>query len=56
MPERENTQGRTRDREPNMAQPPPGATTSNTKEWERETWVARMATLSNSRPGGHPHP
>ena len=49
MPERENTQGRTRYREPNMAQPPPSATPSNTKEWERETWVAPMASLSNFR-------
>ena len=36
-------------REPNMAHPPPGATPDNTKEWERETWVARMASLSNFR-------
>ena len=59
MPERENTQGRTRYREPNMAHPPPSATPSNTKEWERETWVARMASLSNFRhhvPGDIPTP
>ena len=49
MPERENTQGRTRYREPNMAHPPPSTTPSNTKKWERETWVARMASLSNFR-------
>ena len=49
MPERENTLGRTRYREPNMAQPPPSAGPSNTKEWERETWVALMASLSNFR-------
>ena len=47
VPEREDTQGRTRYREPNIAHPPPSATPSNTKEWERETWVARMASLSN---------
>ena len=47
VPERENTQGRNRYREPNMALPPPSASPSNTKEWERETWVARMASLSN---------
>ena len=49
MPERENTQGRSRYREPNMTHPPPSAIPSNTKEWERETWVARMASLSNFR-------
>ena len=32
-----------------MAHPPPSATPSDTKEWERETWVARMASLSNFR-------
>ena len=56
--ERENTQVRTRYREPNMAHPPPSPTPSKTKEWERETWVARMASLSKfpaQRPGGHPH-
>ena len=31
VPERENTQGRTRYREPNMAHPPPSATPGNTK-------------------------
>ena len=59
VPERDSTQGRTRYREPNMAHPPPDATPNSTKEWERETWVARMASLSNFRhhvPGGHPHP
>ena len=45
--ERDNTQGRTRYREPNMAHPPPEPTPDNTKEWERETWVARMASLSD---------
>ena len=42
-----------------MAHPPPSATPSNTKEWERETWVARMASLSNFRhhvPGDIPTP
>ena len=49
VPERDSTQGRTRYREPNMAHPPPSATPDNTKEWERETWVARMDSLSNFR-------
>ena len=49
VPERDSTQGRTRYREPNMAHPPPGTTPDNTKEWERETWVARMASLGNFR-------
>ena len=42
-----------------MAHPPPGATPDNTKEWERETWVARMASLRNFRhhvPGDIPTP
>ena len=59
VPERDSAQGRTRYREPNMAHPPPGATPDNTKEWERETWVARMASLSNFRhhvPGDIPSP
>ena len=59
VPEREDTQGRTRYREPNMAHPPPSATPSNTREWERETWVPRMASLSNCRhnvPGDIPPP
>ena len=47
VPERDSTQGSTRYREPNMAHPRPGATPDNTKEWERETWVARMASLRN---------
>ena len=29
--------------------PPPSATPRDTKEWETETWVARMASLSNFR-------
>ena len=49
VPERDSTQGRTRYRKPNMAHPPTGATRDNTKEWERETWVAWMASLSNFR-------
>ena len=49
VPERVDTQGRTRYREPNMAHPPPSASPSDTKEWERETLVARMASLSNFR-------
>ena len=59
VPERDSTQGRTRYREPNMAHPPPDATPNSTKEWERETWVARMASLSNFRhhvPGDIPTP
>ena len=59
MPERENSKGGTRYRKPNMAHPPPSATPSNTKEWERQTWVARMASLSNFRhhvPGDIPTP
>ena len=36
VPEREDTQDRTRYREPNMAHPPPSATPRNTKEWERD--------------------
>ena len=59
VPERDSTQGRTRCREPNMAHPPPSATPNNTKEWERETWVARMACLSNFQhhvPGVFPTP
>ena len=31
--------GRIRFHEPDIAQPPPSATPSDTKEWERETWV-----------------
>ena len=45
VPERDSTQGRTRYREPNVAHPPPSSTPNNTKEWERETWVALMASL-----------
>ena len=59
VPERDSTRGRTRYREPNMAHPPPDATPDSTKEWERETWVARMASLSNFRhhvPGDIPTP
>ena len=59
VPERDSTQGHTRYREPNMAHPPPSADADNTKEWERETWVARMASLSNFRhhvPGDIPTP
>ena len=54
-----DTKGRTRYHEPDMAHPPPGATPDNTKESERETWVARMASLSNFRhhvPGDIPTP
>ena len=47
VPERDSTQGRTRYGERNMAHPLSSATPDNTKEWEQETWVARMASLSN---------
>ena len=49
VPGRVDTKGRTRYHEPDMAHPPPDATPDSTKEWERETWVARMASLSNFR-------
>ena len=49
VPGRVDAKGHTRYHEPNMAHPPPGATPDSTKEWERETWVARMASLSNFR-------
>ena len=49
VPGRVDTKGSTHYHEPDMAHPPPGATPDNTKEWERETWVARMAYLSNFR-------
>ena len=49
MPGRVDTKGRTRYNEPNMAHPPPSATPSDTKEWERETWVAQMVSLGNFR-------
>ena len=42
-----------------MAHPPPSATPSDTKELDTETWVARMASLSNFRhhvPGDVPNP
>ena len=59
VPGRVDTKGRTRYHEPDMAHPPSGATPDSTKEWERETWVARMASLSNFRhhvPGDIPTP
>ena len=59
VPEQMDTQGRTRYREPDVAHPPPSATPSDTKEWERETWIARMASLSNFQhhvPGDVPDP
>ena len=49
VPERVDNQGRTSYGEPDMANPPPSATPSDTKEWDRETLVARMASLSNFR-------
>ena len=42
-----DTKGHTRYHNPNMAHPPPGATPDSTKEWGRETWVGRMAFVSN---------
>ena len=59
VPGRVDTKGRTRYQEPDMAHPPPSANPSDTKEWERETWVARMASLSKFRhhiPGDVPTP
>ena len=59
MPGRVDTKGRTRYHGANMAHPPPSATPSDVKEWERETWVARMASLNNFRhhvPGDVPTP
>ena len=59
MPGRGDTKGRTRCQEPKMAHPPPSATPGDTKERERETRVARMASLSNFRhhvPGDVPGP
>ena len=52
-PGRVDTKGRTRYHEPNMAHPAPSATPSDTKEWERETCVDRMASLSNFRDHVH---
>ena len=49
VPGRVDTKGRTRYHEPNMAHLPPSATPSATKDWERVTWVHRMASLSNFR-------
>ena len=59
MPGRVDTKGRIRYHQPDMAHPPPSATPSDTKEWERETWVARMAAAGNFRhhvPGDFPTP
>ena len=59
MPGRVDTKGRTRYHEPNMAHPPPSTTPSDSKEWESETWVSQMASLSNFRdhvPGDVPTP
>ena len=42
-----------------MSHSPPSANPSYTQEWKRETWVARMASLSNFRhhvPGDVPNP
>ena len=54
-----DTKGGTRFHEPNMAHPPPSTTPGETTAWERETWVDRMASLSNFRdhvPGDVPSP
>ena len=59
MPGRVDTKGRTRYQKPDMAKPPASATLSDTKEWERETWIARMPSLSNFKhhvPGDVPTP
>ena len=59
MPGRVDTKGRTRYHEPNMAQPPPSTTPTDTMAWETRTWVDRMASLSNFRdhvPGDVPTP
>ena len=59
MPGRVDTKSRTRYHEPKMAHPPTSTIPSDTKEWERETWVDRMAYLSNFRdhvPGDVPTP
>ena len=59
MPGHVDTKGRTCYPEPDMAHPPLSATPSDTKEWERETWVDQMASLSNFRhqvPGDVPTP
>ena len=56
---RVHSKGRTRYHEPDMAHHPPSASSSETKEWERETCVAWMASLSNFRhhiPGDVPTP
>ena len=44
-----DTKARSCYHEPDMAHSPPSATPSDTKDWERETWVDRMAFLSNFR-------
>ena len=49
MPGRVDTKGRTCFHKPNMAHPPPSANPTDTKAWERETWVDRMASLSKFR-------
>ena len=53
------TKGRTRYREPNMAQPPRSTTPTNIMAWEERTWVDRVASLDNFRDhvqGRHPVP
>ena len=59
MPGRLDNKGRSRYHEPNMAHPPPSASPSDTKAWERETWVDGMAFLRNFMdhiPGDVPTP
>ena len=59
MPGRVDTKGCICYQDPNMARPLPSATPSDTKAWEREIWVDRMASLSNLRdhvPGDLPTP
>ena len=48
-PERVTTKGRTRYREPNMAQPPPNTTPTDTMAREMRMWVDRVPSLSNCR-------
>ena len=59
MPGGVDTKGRPPYHESDMAHLPPSATSSDTKDWKRETWVDRMASLSNFRhqgPGDVPTP
>ena len=48
---RVDTKGRSGYQEPDMAHSPPTATPSDTKEWERETWVAFLSNFRHHVPG-----